>query len=40
MENDLHLTQHISKRFNQELEDARSQVMQMGGWLSRRLRTV
>jgi phosphate transport system protein len=31
MENDLHLTQHISKRFNQELEDARSQVMQMGG---------
>jgi len=31
MKNDLNLTQHISKRFNQELEDARSQVMQMGG---------
>ncbi|MGX5172756.1 phosphate signaling complex protein PhoU [Aliikangiella sp. IMCC44653] len=31
MENDLHLSQHISKRFNEELEAARNQVMQMGG---------
>jgi len=30
MENDLHLTQHISKRFNQELEEVRNQVMKMG----------
>lgn len=31
MENDLNLTHHISKRFNEELEDVRNQVMQMGG---------
>ncbi len=31
MENDLHLTQHISKRFNQELEEVRNQVLKMGG---------
>ncbi|WP_210330360.1 phosphate signaling complex protein PhoU [Aliikangiella sp. G2MR2-5] len=31
MENDLHLTQHISKRFNEELEEVRSQVLKMGG---------
>ncbi len=31
MENDLHLSQHISKRFNQELEEVRSQVLKMGG---------
>lgn len=31
MENDLHLTQHISKRFNEELEETRNQVMKMGG---------
>lgn len=28
---DLHLGQHISRRFNQELEDVRSQVLHMGG---------
>jgi phosphate transport system protein len=31
MENDLHLSQHISKRFNQELEEVRNQVLKMGG---------
>lgn len=31
MDNDLHLTQHISRKFNQELEDVRNQVLQMGG---------
>ena len=31
MDNDLHLTQHISKRFNQELEEVRNQVLKMGG---------
>lgn len=31
MENELHLSQHISKRFNQELESVRAQVLQMGG---------
>jgi len=31
MDNDLHLSQHISKRFNQELEEVRSQVLKMGG---------
>lgn len=31
MENDLHLNQHISRRFNQELEQARNQVLKMGG---------
>ncbi|MCF6193499.1 MAG: phosphate signaling complex protein PhoU [Kangiellaceae bacterium] len=31
MENDLHLSQHISKRFNQELEQVRNQVLKMGG---------
>lgn len=31
MDNDLHLSQHISKRFNQELEEVRNQVLKMGG---------
>jgi len=31
MENELHLSQHISKRFNQELEEVRNQVLKMGG---------
>ncbi len=31
MENDLKLSQHISKRFNQELEEVRNQVLKMGG---------
>ena len=31
MENDLYLSQHISKRFNQELEEVRNQVLTMGG---------
>jgi len=31
MVNDLHLTQHISRKFNQELEDVRNQVLKMGG---------
>lgn len=31
MDNDLHLSQHISKRFNQELEEVRNQVLRMGG---------
>ncbi|MFT4926595.1 MAG: phosphate transport system protein [Phenylobacterium sp.] len=31
MENDLHLNQHISRRFNQELEAARNLVLKMGG---------
>ena len=31
MENDLNLNHHISKRFNAELEEARNQIMKMGG---------
>jgi len=31
MDNELHLSQHISKRFNQQLETVRNQVLKMGG---------
>jgi phosphate transport system protein len=31
MDNELHLTQHISKKFNKELEGVRNQVLKMGG---------
>lgn len=31
MEHNLHLSQHISKRFNKELDSVRNQVLQMGG---------
>jgi phosphate transport system protein len=31
MENDLHLSHHISRKFNEELEEARNQIMKMGG---------
>ncbi len=38
MENDLNLNHHISKRFNEELEEARNQVMQMGGLVEEQLK--
>ena len=34
---DLHLGQHISRRFNEELEDVRSKVLQMGGVVEEQL---
>jgi phosphate transport system protein len=36
-ENDLHLNQHISRRFNQELEEVRNQVLKMGGLVEQQL---
>lgn len=38
MDNDLQLTQHISRRFNEELEDVRNQVMKMGGLVEQQVR--
>jgi len=38
MGNDLNLTQHISKRYNQELEDLRSSVLEMGGMVELQLK--
>ncbi|MCW8877802.1 MAG: phosphate signaling complex protein PhoU [Kangiellaceae bacterium] len=38
MENDLNLNHHISKRFNEELEEARSQVLKMGGLVEQQVR--
>lgn len=37
MDNDLNLTQHISQRFNDELEEVRSQVMKMGGLVEKQV---
>jgi phosphate transport system protein len=34
---DLHLGQHISRRFNEELEDVRSKVLHMGGIVEKQL---
>lgn len=38
MENDLNLNHHISKRFNEELEEVRNQVMKMGGLVELQLK--
>ena len=35
MENDLHLDQHISHKFNEELEGLRQQVLAMGALVER-----
>lgn len=37
METDLNLSHHISHRFNEELEDVRSQVMAMGGLVEKQV---
>lgn len=37
MESDLNLTHHISHRFNEELEEVRSQVMAMGGLVEKQV---
>ena len=34
---DLHLGQHISQRFNEELEEVRSKVLHMGGVVEEQL---
>lgn len=34
------MPEHISSRFNQELEDVRSEVMRMGGLIERQLQTI
>lgn len=38
MEKDLHIDQHISRRFNDELETLRNQVLAMGGLVERQCR--
>ena len=37
METDLHLSQHINQRFNEELEQIRSEVMAMGGLVEKQV---
>lgn len=37
MENDLNLTQHISNRFNEELEEVRNQALNMGGLVEKQV---
>ncbi|MGD8678654.1 MAG: phosphate signaling complex protein PhoU, partial [Chromatiales bacterium] len=37
MEKDLHLSQHISQRFNAELEEIRNRVMKMGGLVEKQI---
>jgi len=39
MDKELHLGQHISKRFNEELEEVRNQVMKMGGLVEQQVRS-
>lgn len=38
METELHLDQHISKKYNEDLEDLREQVMSMGGLVESQLK--
>lgn len=38
MEKDLHIDQHISQRYNQELEELRSRVLEMGGLVEEQCR--
>lgn len=38
MDNELHLNQHISKKYNEELEELREQVMSMGGLVESQLK--
>ena len=37
MQDNLHLDQHISQRFNEELESLRSRVLQMGEFVERQI---
>lgn len=38
MDNELHLDQHISKKYNEDLENLREQVMSMGGMVEEQLK--